>query len=112
VKAKDFYRILSCVRGMDWQLATYACRSGNSRTHQTLIMGFRHSFKYSPLSAVASAVRRQFVDISDSRITDTLNLDRRTYERIANAYLGNQGHSRSVRRKLFGACRLRYQQSS
>lgn len=104
--AKDFYRILSQVRKMQWALAPSARTAFGVPSSTSFIRGERHSFYYSPLTAVASAVRRDFVDVSNSHINRIIRLDGRTYNRILCASYQFVGYSKSVRRKLLRACRL------
>lgn len=91
---------------MEWKLEAGPKERPSVASTTTFIKGTRHSFYYSPLTAVASAVRRQFVDRSNNRIREILNLDRRTFRRIDDASSGRPGHSLRVRRKLLAACRL------
>ena len=107
MKAKDFYRILSRVQGMEWQLVSHARPSLAVPATTTFIRGTRHSFRYSPESAVASAVRRSFVDPSNRNINGILRLDRRTYRRIHAALHQEAGYSPVVHRKLLQACGMR-----
>ena len=83
--AKDFYRILSRVRGMQWMVVLNAKQAFGVPSSTTFIQGERHSLRYSPLSAVATCVRRGYVDVSNPRIPRILNLDSRTYRRIHDA---------------------------
>ena len=103
--AKDFYRILSQVRGMKW-FVEFAKIDWKRPVSTTFINGERHSFRYSPLSAVASAVRRDFVDVSKPDINKMLNLNPRTFRRIKKATYQDTGYSKAVRLKLLKACRL------
>ena len=105
--AKDFYRILSRVRGMQWLVVMNAKSAFGKPSYTAFIQGERHSFRYSPLSAVASCVKRSFVDVSNPHIARILNLDRRTYRRIHDATYQHRGFSPVVRRKLLNACRAR-----
>lgn len=107
MKAHDFYRILSRVRGMQWMVILNAKEAFGVPSSTTFIRGERHSLRYSPLSAVATCVRREFVDVSNPRIPRILNLDRRTYRRIHDATYQCRGYSPTVRRKLLKACRTR-----
>ena len=105
--ANDFYRILSLVKGMEWRLSPSAKRTFGIPSKTSFIMGERHQFRYSPASAVASAVRRKFVDISNPDINGILRLNRRTWDRIQDACYELPGYSPVVRHKLLIACRLR-----
>ena len=105
MKAKDFYRILSRVQGMRWELVPGAKPSFGVPSKTWFIRGERGSFFYNPLTAVASCVRRKLVDRSTATNV-ILRLDRRTFRRIHEAAHQCVGHSPSVRRKLMKACRL------
>ena len=104
MKASSFYRILSSCRGMNWLLVPNPKVRFGVPSRTWFIKGELHSFYYSPVSAVASKVRRQFVDISNAAIPRIINLDRRTFRRIQDASYQRPGHSRTVRRKLLRAC--------
>ncbi len=104
--AKDFYRILSRVQGVQWTLMLNSRERFGEPVKTTLIVGYRHSLAYSPFTAVASAVRRQFVDRSRPSINTILRLDKRTYRRMHDASLERPGHSPAVRQKLLKACGL------
>lgn len=107
MKAIAFYRILSRVQGMQWAVVLNAKTAFGKPSSTTFIQGERHSLRYSPLSAVASCVRRGFVDVSNPHIRQILNMDRRTYRRIHDATYQHRGFSPAVRRKLLEACRAR-----
>jgi hypothetical protein len=91
---------------MEWRLEYNPKVSPSVPSTTQFIKGVRHSFAYSPLTAVASAVRRQFVDRSNNRVREILNLDRRTFRRIEDASRELHGHHSLVRKKLLTACRL------
>jgi hypothetical protein len=102
--ADDFYRILSRVRGMQWAIVQNAKQQFGVPSSTTFIQGVRFSLWYSPLSAVATCVRRKFVDVSNPHIPRILHLDPRTYRRIHDATYQRPGYSKAVRRKLTRAC--------
>jgi hypothetical protein len=104
--AKDFYRILGRVRGVTWTLRNMPVEKFGKPNYKTFIDGERHQFMYSPLSAVAAAVRRQYVGPSHKDLNSILRLDRGTYQRIQEATYQQNGFSPAVRRKLLEACRL------
>lgn len=102
---KDFYRILSLVKGMRWELVYVEKPAFGVPSKKNCIRGERHSFFYSPTSAVASCVRRRFVDRSDA-LNSIIRLDVRTFRRIDDAVHQHPGYSRVVRRRLLRACGL------
>jgi hypothetical protein len=105
LKAKDFYRILSQVRGMHWELLPGSKPAFGVPSATWFIRGERNSFWYNPLTAVASCVRRSFVDRS-TKTNAILHLDPRTFRRIHEASHQCVGYSPAVRRRLMKACRL------
>ncbi len=107
--AREFYRILSSVKDMEWRLEFNPKEKFGVPSKTEFIKGERHQYLYSPVSAVASTVRETFVDISNKNINNILQLDRRTWNRIQDACYERPGHSKAVRHKLLIACRLRRQ---
>lgn len=108
MKAKEFYRILSRVRGMEWRVHMHDKVRMDTPSTTAFIHGVRRWCYHSPLSAVATCVKRRYVDVANTDIPRILNLDRRTYRRIQDASYESPGHSKTVRRKLLAACGIRY----
>ncbi len=116
MKASDFYRILSRVHGMRWELVPGAKPAFGVPSKTWFIRGERGSLFYDPLSAVASCVHRKGIPSKDkdsrrfvdrSSATNTiLHLDQRTFRRIFDATHQCIDYSPAVRRKLLKACGL------
>lgn len=112
MKAAEFYRILTAIVEVRWEIRDMPKEKFGVPSRKTFIRGTMHSFYYSPLSAVATMVACRTIDISNRDISKILGLDRRTFRRIKMATYQHTGYSPVVRRKIFKACHLPYYRPS